>query len=204
MKPKFEVNQEVKTIKLFHLGETSIPIGTRGIVTSVSRPPTASLAFYYEILLRDSGITTQLRPEYFAPYYSDLDLPNIGINTSSKAYELYRYRGEKIRSLLDSYRNKTGMQSISNYDYPEIEEIVSMGKPVVNFLIHEMCYRGDVSRDIFYLLGRITGAHPIAKEHRGYHLPMLNDWLTWYLASDYYKQDDIYHNLVLAEEVGED
>jgi hypothetical protein len=46
------------------------------------------------------------------------------------------------------------------------------------------------------LLGDLTGENPIKEEHAGLFYHQINDWLTWYLDSKYYEQDDIYHGLL--------
>jgi hypothetical protein len=75
-------------------------------------------------------------------------------------------------------------------------ELVAMGDRIVNYLFYLMFESGS-SWTILLLLDKVVKDKPeIPNEHAGSYRHIVVDWMKWYLTSDYYKNDDLYFNLV--------
>jgi len=75
-------------------------------------------------------------------------------------------------------------------------ELVAMGDKIVNYLFYLMFESGS-SWIILLLLDKVVKDKPeIPNEHAGKFYHQVNDWMNWYLTSDYYKNNDSYFNLV--------
>ncbi len=70
-----------------------------------------------------------------------------------------------------------------------------MGDKIVNYLFHIITHRGG-SWAVFMILRQITGVNPIPKKDNGRFPHVMMHWLRWYTESGYYKNNDIYYNLV--------
>ena len=107
-----------------------------------------------------------------------------------------------ITTVIDSHiktiEDETGFYSFSNpiLEHPSFLELVNMGDKIVNYLFHLMFENGS-SRTILLLLDKIVKDKPvIPKEIWGKFKHQTVEWMKWYLESDYYKNNNIYFNLV--------
>lgn len=108
----------------------------------------------------------------------------------------------EITNMIDNHlriiEDETGLYSFHHpkLKHPSFLELVAMGDKIVNYLFYLMFEYGS-SWTILLLLDKIAQNKPeIPKEHTGKFYHQVTDWMTWYLASDYYKSNDIYFNLV--------
>jgi hypothetical protein len=107
-----------------------------------------------------------------------------------------------ITSIINQHLNKieeeTGLYS---FHHPKLKhasflELVNMGDKIVNYLFYLIFEYGS-SWTILLLLDKVAQNKPeIPKEHAGKFYHQVVDWTTWYLTSEYYKNNDTYFNLV--------
>lgn len=107
-----------------------------------------------------------------------------------------------ITNVIDSHlriiEDETGLYSFPSLilKHPLFLELVEMGDKIVNYLFHIMFEHGS-GRVLLLLLDKIAKNKPeIPKEHAGRFYHQTVNWMKWYLESDYYKNNDIYYNLV--------
>ena len=103
-----------------------------------------------------------------------------------------------INQHLNKIEDDTGCYSFHHHKlkHPSFLELVAMGDKIVNYLFYLMFEYGS-SWTILLLLDKVAQNKPeIPKEHAGKFYHQVTDWMTWYLESDYYKNKDIYFNLV--------
>jgi hypothetical protein len=103
-----------------------------------------------------------------------------------------------INSHLKTIEDETGLFSFPNpiLKHPLFLELVEMGDKIVNYLFHLMFEHGT-RRTILLLLNKIVKDKPIMpKEISGKFRHQTVEWMKWYLESDYYKNNNIYYNLV--------
>lgn len=95
-------------------------------------------------------------------------------------------------------REDTGLYSTHKHmlEHESFLSLVTMGDSIVNYIFHLMFEHGTCWLHV-YLLSKIIKDGPmIPKEISGKikHISLL--WMNWYLESEYYKNNDIYYNLV--------
>lgn len=120
------------------------------------------------------------------------------VEVNSENYNKQRAITDIIDAHLLKIENETGLFSNPNYmlRHDSFKELVAMGDKIVNYLFHIMFEHGS-SWIILHILRQIVENKPnIPKEHMGKFKHITVDWMTWYLESDYYKNNDIYYNLV--------
>ena len=107
-----------------------------------------------------------------------------------------------ITTVIDSHiktiEDETGLYSFSKpiLKHPLFLELIDMGDKIVNYLFYLMFEYGS-SRVILLLLDKIvTDKHVMPKEIAGKFYHQTVEWMKWYLESDYYKNNNIYYNLV--------
>lgn len=99
---------------------------------------------------------------------------------------------------LSTIETDTGLYSTHSHKYKHesFKELVNMGDKIVNYLFYLMFEHGT-SWTIILLLNEIVKNKPvIPKDMLGKHRYITVEWMKWYLESDYYKNNDIYYNLV--------
>lgn len=103
-----------------------------------------------------------------------------------------------IHNLINKVDDETGGYSIHAYKLrnENFIALAEMGDVIVNYLFH-LIFEYGCSWTILLLLDKIVKDKPtIPKEHAGKFYHQTVDWTTWYLTSEYYKNNDIYFNLV--------
>lgn len=119
------------------------------------------------------------------------------VEVNKENFEKYLVIVNEVYELLHNIKEDTGhlSTSIHIFRHKDFKTLVEKGDKLVPFLFYFIGqYGGDWI--IFHLLHEITGAHPVPKEDFGrfYHTMMY--WLKWFIESDYYKNNDVYHGLV--------
>lgn len=117
---------------------------------------------------------------------------------NSENFEKQLVITNKINILLNKIEDETGGYSfhkpkLKNSNFLELAE---MGDVIVNYLFY-ITFEYGCSWTILLLLDKIVKDKPIIpNEHSGRFYHQVVDWTTWYLISDYYKNNDVYYNLV--------
>ena len=85
---------------------------------------------------------------------------------------------ERFQELADQWQEETVLLSNSDRKnaHPALQEIISMGQPVVPFILERMQSQGG---HWFEALQQITGARPVPPESRGRIKEMTQAWLEW-------------------------
>lgn len=79
--------------------------------------------------------------------------------------------------------------------HPNVQKLLNMGDKIINFLFHLSLEYGS-DRVVFEIIKEIIKVNPVQKESVGKLYHETRDWYNWYVESDYYKNNDIYYNLV--------
>ena len=120
------------------------------------------------------------------------------MEVSAENFEKQLAITNEINRLIKEVEDETGLYSFTNpiLKHPSFLKLVEMGDKIVNYLFYIMFEYGS-GRVIILLLDKIVKDKPqIPKEHSGRFYHQTVDWMHWYLNSDYYKQNDIYFNLI--------
>lgn len=104
-----------------------------------------------------------------------------------------------IHKHINEVEDATGGLSIIHRaitEHPDFKALVAMGDKITNYIFHLILENG-VNRIYFFLLPLIVKNPPeVPREHAGRIIHQTIDWLNWYVNSDYYKNNDVYFNLV--------
>jgi hypothetical protein len=118
------------------------------------------------------------------------------IETNEKNYHKYCTITEEIDTLINNVTQhyRLSLSHVGMDKHPDFIKIVEMGDKIVNYLFCKILNHGS-SWVILKLLSAITNQNPIKREHAGSFVAIISDWLVWYIDSDYYKNNDVYHGL---------
>ena len=91
---------------------------------------------------------------------------------------------ERFRELADRWQEETFFLSRSDLKnaHPALQEIISIGPPIVPLILERMCSQGG---HWFEALQQLTGARPVPPESRGRIKEMTRAWLEWGERNDY-------------------
>lgn len=112
-------------------------------------------------------------------------------------YQSYLIKSKEINDKLLKIDMDVRFNSnfIACVDHPEFQELVAMGDKIVCYIMHRIVHAG-CDWTLLLLLKHITGVDPVVPSHQGLLYHTMRDWLTWFINSKHYPQDDIYHNLL--------
>jgi len=116
---------------------------------------------------------------------------------SPELFDQYLKISQDIDQKLENIRKDTCYQSSPSYiiDHPDFKDLESMGDKIISYIIHHMLSTGSTWVHL-HLLHSIAPENPVKTEHAGKYIHQTADWLQWYVSSEYYKRDNIYHNLI--------
>ena len=119
------------------------------------------------------------------------------VEVSAENYNKQREITDKIDAILNKIEEDTQLHSSpkKKLEHPGFNELLAMGDVIVNYLFHLMFEYGN-SWTLMLLLTKLVKDGPNKREHRGDFKYMTIDWMTWYVESEYYKNCDVYYNLV--------
>lgn len=120
------------------------------------------------------------------------------VEVSAENYEKQRAITDVIDAHLIKIDDETGLYSTHApiFKHDSFKELVGMGDKIVNYLFHIMFEHGT-SWTILLLLNEIVKNKPLMpSKYAGKARHLTVHWMTWYLDSDYYKNNNIYYNLV--------
>ena len=102
----------------------------------------------------------------------------LGYGQYADAVEIEPADRERFRELADQWQEETILLSNSDRKnaHPALQEIISMGQPVVPLILERMQSQGG---HWFEALQQITGARPVPPESRGRIKEMTQAWLDW-------------------------
>ncbi len=109
-------------------------------------------------------------------------------------------KSKTITDVIDYHLNFIRIDSLYkssiNKNCDSFKTLVSIGDNITNYLFYLLFERGT-SYIILSLLSEIIKDKPnIPEEHLGKIYNITVDWMNWYLNSDYYKNNNIYFNLI--------
>jgi hypothetical protein len=117
---------------------------------------------------------------------------------SSKKYQKYIDKVSIIDKHLNLIEESTGGSSLfkRKLEHPSFLALVEMGDIITNYLFYLMFEKGS-NWTILLLLNKIVKDKPeIPKEILGKFYEITVFWMNWYIKSDYYKNDNVYNNLI--------
>jgi hypothetical protein len=119
------------------------------------------------------------------------------VEVSAENYQKQQLITNEIVSLLKEIKRDTGGMSTTYHimKHPNVQKLLDMGDKIVNFLFYLTVEYG-ADWVVFEILRQLTNQNPVKKENVGKFIHTTIDWLNWYVESDYYKNNDIYYNLV--------
>ena len=122
------------------------------------------------------------------------------VEVNSDNFQKYLVTINEIDNHFSLIREETGLYSNHKHmlEHKSLA-LVEMGDVLINYLFHKIIKSGS-SWTTIHLLNKIAKNGPIIpKEHWGKIFYLTIDWLSWYVETDYYKNNDVYHNLVTDE-----
>ena len=98
--------------------------------------------------------------------------------SAAEAVDIEPADRKRFQELADRWQEETVFLSNSarKNAHPALQEIISMGQPVVPLILERMRSQGD---HWFEALQQITGARPVPSESRGRIKEMTQAWLDW-------------------------
>jgi len=96
----------------------------------------------------------------------------------AEAVDIEPAAGERFEVLADWWEEETFFHSNSSLKnaHPALQEIISMGEPIVPLILERMRSQGG---HWFEALQQITGADPVSPADYGKIAAMQNSWLQW-------------------------
>lgn len=119
------------------------------------------------------------------------------VEVSAENYKKQQIITDEIVALIKEIKRDTGHMSTMYHKmkHPNVQKLLDMGDKIVNFLFYLISeYGGDWV--VFEILRQLTKQNPVKTENVGKFIHTTIDWLSWYVESDYYKNNDIYYGLV--------
>lgn len=104
------------------------------------------------------------------------------VKTQDELIKLYEKQEICLKFTHLSYEWKRKSAHLSNVtrksNLPEYQEIIKLGRPVVEFIIHDLKENGP--NDWFVALTEITGENPILPQMQGKMEEMSQAWINWF------------------------
>lgn len=111
-------------------------------------------------------------------------------------YERYVNQRGAIKYRLDRIERDTAFDSgVAYLGHPMFRELLESGPKIIPFVVHDDVVEEGASWVKLGLLRELSGQSPVPPEHAGRLLHQVADWINWFVASEYYASDDVYHGL---------